>query len=312
MHTMAGRMHTRIVDLRGRGSFRVHSGGSPHAPGVVLLHGLGASADLNWSATMAALHRNYRVVAPDIRGHGATRTTDRFTLEDAADDVVALADSLSLGTFTIVGYSMGGAIAQLAHLRHRERVRGVVLCATSRSFRSTLRERAVFAALPPARLAARVLPGEVSQAMARHAAARLVDDACDALMDQSRTFDIGHTLEAAAALGHFDSRHWVGRIDVPAAVVVHLRDQLVPTNQQFALARALPDATVHPFDGDHLGVVKKPQSFIATLQAALCSVDRRTGVPARRAGSSAERRPRCTNSRLTEAKRPRSGASLTA
>jgi hypothetical protein len=40
---------------------------------------------------------------------------------------------------------------------------------------------------------------------------------------------------------------------------------------------------VHPFDGDHFGVVKKPQIFDATLQAALRSVQRRTCVPATRA-----------------------------
>jgi 3-oxoadipate enol-lactonase len=284
MRATSGFIRSRFVDLPGRGSFRIHMGGSAHAPGVVLLHGLGASAELNWSATMPALQRDFRVVAPDIRGHGETRTSDRFTLEDAADDVVALADALTLENFIIVGYSMGGAIAQLVHLRHPERVRGAVLCATSRSFRSALRERAVFAVLPPARLAARVIPGEVAQAAARRVAAHLVDGACDALIDRNRTFDVGHTLEAAAALGQFDSRDWIGRTEVPAAVVVHLRDQLVPTNQQFALARALPDATVHPFDGDHFGVVKNPQSFVATLKAALRSVQRRTCVPATRAG----------------------------
>jgi pimeloyl-ACP methyl ester carboxylesterase len=284
MHATSGLIRSRLIDLPERGSFRVHVGGSAPAPGVMLLHGLGASAELNWSATMPALQEDFRVVAPDIRGHGETRTRDHFTLEDAADDVVALADALTLETFIIVGYSMGGPIAQLVHLRHAERVRGVVLCATSRSFCSTLRERAVFAALPPARLAARVIPGAVAQAAARRVAAHLVDGACDAVIDRNRPFDVGHTLEAAAALGEFDSRDWIGRIDVPAAVVVHLRDQLVPTNQQFALARALPDATIHPFDGDHLGVVKEPQTFVATLQAALRSVQRRTCVPATRAG----------------------------
>ncbi|MCU1465420.1 MAG: catD 6, partial [Actinomycetia bacterium] len=242
MHATSGFIRSRFVDLPGRGSFHIHVRGSAHGPAVVLLHGLGASAELNWSATMPALHGDLRVAAPDIRGHGETRASVRFTLEDAADDVVALADALALETFIIVGYSMGGAIAQLVHLRRPERVRGVVLCATSRSFRSALRERAVFVALPPARLAARVIPGEVAQAAARRVAAHLVDGACDAVIDRNHTFDVGHTFEAAAALGQFDSRDWIARIDVPAAVVVYLRDQLVPTNQQFALARALPHA----------------------------------------------------------------------
>ena len=81
-------------------------------PAVVLLHGLGATAELNWSTTIPALSASFRVVAPDVRGHGrAVAEQHRFTLEDAADDVAALAEAMALGPFIVVGYSMGGAIA---------------------------------------------------------------------------------------------------------------------------------------------------------------------------------------------------------
>ena len=101
----------------------------------MLLHGLLATADLNWSASYAALSRHVRVVALDHRGHGrGIRSRGRFRLEDCADDAVAVADMLGLRTFVPVGYSMGGLIAQLVWRQHPRRVDGLVLCATSRNF----------------------------------------------------------------------------------------------------------------------------------------------------------------------------------
>jgi pimeloyl-ACP methyl ester carboxylesterase len=265
----------RFVNLAGRGSFLVRTAGPENAPVVMLLHGLGATADLNWSAAISALGRDFRVVALDIRGHGDTTTSERFTLEDAADDVVALADALSLDSFIVVGYSMGGAIAQLVGRRHAERVRGLVLCATRAAFRQTWRERVMFAALPPTRLAARVMPG-IAQQTARGFVARLVDGSCGGGAEAGRALDVGSVLEGAAALGAFDARDWITRVDVPCAVIVHLRDQLVPPDRQFALAHALPQATVHPFDSDHFGVIRRPEMFALTLRAAFRSVLRQT------------------------------------
>src|SRR5262245_48026820 len=137
--TDAARRETegRTVHLPGRGKFFVHANdGANHAPALVLLHGLAACADHTWSPTIRALGDGYRIVAPDIRGHGRTHALQaRFTLEDAADDIAALADALSLESVVVVGYSMGGAIAQLVCRRHRDLVSGLVLCATSRAFR---------------------------------------------------------------------------------------------------------------------------------------------------------------------------------
>ena len=275
-------LRRRFVKVADRGTFCVRTAGPENAPAVVLLHGLGASADLNWSAAIPALSREFCVVAPDIRGHGETTSPGRFTLEDAADDVAALMDALSLDSYTVIGYSMGGAIAQVMGRRHADRLRGLVLCATSGTFRRTWRERVMFAAASPARLAARAMPDQVGQT-ARRIVARLVDGSCPETVEQGHP-DIGRILEATVALGAFDARDWITRIAVPSAVVVHLRDRLVPAERQFALARALPQATVHPFDCDHFGVVKRPEVFVSTLQAALRSVQRRTCAPTTCAG----------------------------
>jgi 3-oxoadipate enol-lactonase len=66
--------------------------GPPGAPTLVLLHGIGMTADLNWAGSFATLRRRFRVVAPDLLGHGRTGgPAPDFRLEDCADDVAELA-----------------------------------------------------------------------------------------------------------------------------------------------------------------------------------------------------------------------------
>ena len=121
------------VPLAGRGTTFVREvPGPPGAPTLVLLHGLLASGGLNWFRAFEALGSEFRVLAPDLRGHArGLRSRGRFRLQDCADDLAALLAALGVGPVVVVGYSMGGPIAQLLWRRHPERVSGLVLCATA-------------------------------------------------------------------------------------------------------------------------------------------------------------------------------------
>ena len=109
--------------------------GPPGAPALVLLHGWMATAALNWYGSLEYLGRSFRVVAPDLRGHGRLgQGAPPFSVEACADDIASLEDDLGVGRAVIVGYSMGGAVAQVFAQRHRTRADGIVLCATAASF----------------------------------------------------------------------------------------------------------------------------------------------------------------------------------
>ena len=106
------------------------------APTVLLLHGLGVTADANWFPAYPPLAERYGVVAIDHRGHGRGIRPERpVRLADCADDAVAALDVLGIDRAIVVGYSMGGPIAQLVWHRHRARAAGLVLCATAHRFR---------------------------------------------------------------------------------------------------------------------------------------------------------------------------------
>jgi 3-oxoadipate enol-lactonase len=256
--------------------------GPPGAPTLILLHGLGATADLNWFTSYDALGRHFRVLALDHRGHGqGIRVGARFRLADCADDVAALADVMGVDRFIAVGYSMGGPIAQLTWYRHRDRVAALVLCATSRNFRGGPGERVAFSVLPGLAFAAGVAPaGMRRQVMRRFATAKVEDPPAQRwAMRELRRGDPASLTAAAAALGRFTSHEWIGQVDVPTAVVLTKRDRAVPPHRQQKLADAIPGATVHPVDGDHLVCALGSHRFVPVLVRAAVDVATRAGLP---------------------------------
>src|SRR5260370_9447737 len=125
----------RLVDLPGRGSAFVRTAKGPAgAPTVLLLHGLMATADLNWSLAVPALATRFNVVAPDLRGHGRGLPTKRFSGGECADDMAAIVRTLELGPVIVVGYSLGGLVAQLFVRPYPELVAGPVPCPPAAPF----------------------------------------------------------------------------------------------------------------------------------------------------------------------------------
>jgi 3-oxoadipate enol-lactonase len=256
----------------GNDAFVRISGGSDGMP-TLLLHGLGATAALNWSECYDPLAQLGPVIAPDHRGHGrGARVGHRFSLRQCADDAAEVLRQVGGGPAVVVGYSMGGPIAQLLARRHPELVAGLVLCATARDFRGAPADRLRFAALAGIAPAARLVPpiGRLPLPIFPGLAGR----AWWAL-DEVRRHDPSAIVAAARSLGRFTSRAWVHELDAPATVLVHTEDTVVPTRRQHKLAASLADAGVIEVAGDHLAVANDPERFVPALLQAHSSVRRR-------------------------------------
>jgi 3-oxoadipate enol-lactonase len=258
------------VELPGRGRTSVREAqGPPHAPTVVLLHGLAATGRLNWFTALPALSERFRVIVVDHRGHGRGIRTPHFRLADCADDAVAVADHLGVASFIAVGYSMGGPIAKLCWSRHRDRVRGLVLCATANHFLRPEAQGAVSAVFPGMVVAARLMPrfflDRIIDGMTRGIPAGERRDRVRREMEPS---DPATMLQAARAVIRFSSRDWVAGIDVPTAVVITTQDQLVPPRRQYRLATSIPGARVFEVSGDHLACVSAAEQFVPALVEA--------------------------------------------
>ena len=239
---------------------------------MLLLHGWGATADVNFFTAYAALAGGYRVLALDHRGHGrGLRAAEAFTLERCADDTAALLGELGVEQAVVVGYSMGGPIALLlAHL-HRDCVAGLVLEATALEFNDEPRERVLWRGLNLVEAALRHGTGDgVVQRILREAI-----DLQPALAPyrawiagEFRRGNVADIVEAGRALSRFDGRPYAAAIGLPAAVVVTTDDRLVAPRKQRALAAAL-DATVFELTGDHDAPIVGGAMFGRVTRAAV-------------------------------------------
>ena len=266
------------VDLPGRGRTFVREVAGPvGAPTVILLHGWTATADLNWFTCFDALGQHFRVLAPDHRGHGrGLRPNGGFRLSDCADDVAAIADVFGVNTFIPVGYSMGGAIAQLLAQRHEMRVRGLVLAATAGYFASSRDERLNFLGLSGLARLSRLLSAQTRSWVTEQIyLQRKTQSLADWAARQIASHDWRHVLEAGSEIGAFDSRRWLNDIDVPAAMIITTKDQVVPTRRQEELAASLRSSTVtYRVEAGHDAVFSARDQFVPLLVDACQQVVR--------------------------------------
>lgn len=269
----------RRVELPGRGTTFVREiEGPPGAPTVVLLHGWIASAGLNWFQAFEPLGEQFRVLAPDLRGHGrGIRSRRRFRLADCADDVAALLRATDTGPVIAVGYSMGGPVAQLLWHRHPDLVGGLVLCSTSDHFVPGMRGRMIFTSMM-ATAASTTALGQLAARLPRSVARQLVPQTGRGRPETMRAWaaaevrrhDWRMVMEAGNAIGHYNSRKWIGGVDVPTAVVITTEDRAITPMMQARLAFHIPHASIHRIQAGHVACAMP--SFGPKLTAAVRQV----------------------------------------
>jgi pimeloyl-ACP methyl ester carboxylesterase len=227
---------------------------------VLLLHGWIASSGLNWFQVMGPLSKHFRVVAPDHRGHGrGIRSGRRFTLADCADDAAALLDAMGIESAIVVGYSMGGPIAQLMWKRHPEKVDGLVLAATAMAIVPGLHQRLMFTSAMmamagttrmsqivtklPRQIAKQIIPGRVGvrpDTLQEWAAAEM------------RRHNWRMVLEAGHAVGNYSARRWLEHVDVPTVCLITTQDRALPALLQANMAFRIPGAEIRRIDDGHI------------------------------------------------------------
>jgi pimeloyl-ACP methyl ester carboxylesterase len=261
----------RTVLVEDRGEFFVRDSGGD-GPAVLLLHGWTFGADTNWYTMYGPLQdAGYRVIALDHRGHGrGLRSSEPFRLVDCAEDAVAVARELGAGVVTVVGYSMGGPIAQLLARDHPEAVEALVLCATASDWQDWYL-KGYWRSMAVVRLWLGLFPTRVWHWLL--ATARIPPgvqrDWVAAELSRGSSVDLA---EAGRELSRYDARPWIGELRrLRSAVVLTTRDRSVLPRKQRKLAAAL-GAPTFEVRGDHFAVASQPEAFAGALLGALRAV----------------------------------------
>jgi len=112
------------------GRIQVDDGGTGGLP-VIFAHSFGGSTQ-QWDAQLEHLRKNRRVIAYDLRGHGASDAppNDDYTIPSQEQDLAAVVEALALERFVLVGHSMGGSTVISYAGKHPERVAGLMMVGT--------------------------------------------------------------------------------------------------------------------------------------------------------------------------------------
>ena len=203
--------------------------GDTAAPALVLLHGLGEDST-GWDEVAAAFGGQFRVVAVDLRGHGRSDWPGTYSLALMRDDVLGLLDAMRLDRVTLMGHSMGGAVAFLVAEAQPHRVE-------------------------------RLIAEDVSPTFPR-------DRPLPQRPDQPSGFDWDMAVTILAEVNQGDEAAWRGlsRITAPTLIVGGGPDSHIPQERLADAVDRLPHGELVTIPAGHYVHNRRPAEFIAAVQ----------------------------------------------
>ena len=225
--------------------YRMSKRASVDTPAAICLHGSGADS-LVWGYQVSRLSRQFRIIAPDLPGHGESEGAALESADEYARWIDRFARALELETFFLMGHSFGGAIVQEYARLFPEKLKGIILIATGAGFKLSRAYRELHVSgVDVQNLDSEDIPPAIRQGYA---------------MLKKVSGPLLHADLLAA--GCFDSSLWISSVHVPALVFWGSADFITPRELPEALAAALPNASFQVIDGaGHVLMVEAVEAF---------------------------------------------------
>lgn len=231
---------------------------------LFLHHGYTASR-IHWEPAAALLRDRYQVILMECRGTGdSEHTTDGYSLEQYAADVIGMADHLGLARFTFAGHSMGGGIGYVLALEHPQRIERLILMASVPADGYPLPSLEVRDFLVDRRRR-----GDRDSYMAEYVAGRFRPDVetdawFNSRIDQILAVSEGHYVQGAESFAELCVGDRLVDLTTPTLVLAGAVDSLLQAN--LADFDRLPNATLEVFSrAGHEVAVHEPEGVAAAI-----------------------------------------------
>ena len=212
---------------------------------VLLLCGLGDDVSA-WDGQVAALSEHFRVTVVDNRGVGRSSLPDgEFTVRDMAADAIALCDELSITRAHVMGFSMGGAIAQELAIARPDLVRSLVIVGSwaysDQLFRNFIESSIYFAGLADdeEKFLRYFLGSTYSRAVWEDGR---IDAFAAAFLEHPYPQELEAFQRTARAILDHDTRDRLGAITAPTLVLYGEEDIICPPRHSHEIASLIPGA----------------------------------------------------------------------
>lgn len=238
-------------------------------PAIVLAHGAGGGIEANFGSLIPLLAERHTVIGSDYPADDTP-----LDLDSLADALVAEAVAAGAEEFTLIGYSLGTAVAVRAAARHPERVRGLVLAAGL--VRPDHRARTVVE-LWQRTLNARDFESFARLVLLTGFSAEFVNalspEQVSVMLEQTAANVPGGVLAQATLVTTVDTSADLAGISVPTLVIGATGDLLVDPANSRELAAGIPGAEYVEIDAGHVLMVEQPEAWHATVLGFLARQD---------------------------------------
>src|SRR5450432_2278806 len=235
---------------------------------LVLLHGYPLSSAI-WQTQQHGLSSNYRVITPDLRGHGQSPAPEGvYEMDLFARDVLSLLDSLNVQKAAIMGHSMGGYVTLALWRLAPERFVALGLIDSQAGADSEEGRQGRY------KTAEKVFE-DGTQVVAQAMMARLFAPslpADEAIVEQTRTLILNTrpvgiigTLKGMASRP--DSTDLLATIKVPTLIITGDKDQIIGAQKADAMAQVIPIATLVTIENaGHMPMLEQPQAVTLAIR----------------------------------------------
>lgn len=242
-----------------------------HGSGPPLVLIMGMSGDLQgWARQVRALSRHFRVITFDNRGAGRTSAPDKpYSIAGMAGDTASLMDHLEIKKAHVLGWSMGGMIAQELAIAEPGRVDRLVLLATGP--RSEGLGRRIIEAWMDVRKSNLSRAQQLRLTSALAYSSELLND--DERFEQAIAAQLANPYEQrdhaflrqARAVLDFDAGGRLKDVQHNTLVVSGTDDVLMPPRVGQRLAELMPNASHKELPGGHAGAIEYADEYNATF-----------------------------------------------